>query len=134
MDYAAGATSLLACLEMRCRLPAVQAEMAQMCLITLRDGGLSPCRWISGNRRVSRRWHTQFQLNTSLRHFLVRGILTQVVAVAVVEFMFRGGILNSLFVVKYETEEGSARNCTALLIAEMRTLDASSSKRSVTEV
>lgn len=46
-------TPLLICQEMRSRLPAVQAEMTQMCLITLRDGALSPCRWISCNKRVS---------------------------------------------------------------------------------
>ena len=47
-----------------------------MGLITLKDGALS-CRWISGNRHISRRWHTQFQLNTSLRHYLVRTIVPQ---------------------------------------------------------
>jgi hypothetical protein len=42
VDSAAGRTSSLICLKMRSRLPAQQAEMAQMCLITPRDGALSP--------------------------------------------------------------------------------------------
>jgi len=74
-NYAVQVTQLLAPLS---SLSAhLRAEVAQMGLITLKDGALS-CRWISdGNRHISRRWHTQFQLNTSLRHYLLRTIVPQ---------------------------------------------------------
>jgi hypothetical protein len=40
-------TPLLICQEIRSRLPVVQAEMTQMCVITLKDGR-GPCLLVDG--------------------------------------------------------------------------------------